>query len=76
MRTTIDIPDQLFRRTKAVAALRGLTMKDLITQALEREVLADKKAGKPPYRVKFPLIRLPAGTKVDLSQFDLDDLLT
>ena len=40
MRTTIDLPDILFRRTKAVAALRGSSMKDLIVRAIEREVVA------------------------------------
>jgi hypothetical protein len=75
MRTTIDIPDQLFRRTKAVAALRGSTMKDLIVKALEREVLAGKKPGTGK-RVKLPSIHLSGGRKLDLSRFDLDDLLT
>jgi hypothetical protein len=34
MRTTIDIPDELFRRAKATAALEGGTLKDLVTEAL------------------------------------------
>ena len=36
MRTTIDIPDDLLRRTKAEAALRGLRLKDLVREALQR----------------------------------------
>ena len=36
MRTTIDIPDDLLRRTKAEAALRGLRLKDLVRDALQR----------------------------------------
>jgi hypothetical protein len=36
VRTTIDIPDDLLRRAKAVAALRGMRLKDLIAQILER----------------------------------------
>lgn len=35
MKTTLEIPDDLFRRTKAVAALRGETLKEFITEALE-----------------------------------------
>ena len=38
MRTTVDLPEALFRKTKATAALRGFTMKELIVQALEKEV--------------------------------------
>jgi len=30
MRTTIDLPEELLRRAKATAALRGMKMKDLI----------------------------------------------
>jgi hypothetical protein len=79
MRTTIDLPDALFRRTKATAALRGSSMKDLIVRAIEREVtqgtgrLAGQAAAKP---VRLPLIHLRRGQKLDLTGFDLDDLLT
>ncbi|MHB1620623.1 MAG: hypothetical protein ACYCTY_11690 [Sulfuricella sp.] len=38
MKTTIEMPDDLFRKAKAVAALRGQSMKDLITQLLQREI--------------------------------------
>lgn len=36
MRTTIDLPDDLLRRAKASAALRGLKLKDLIASYVER----------------------------------------
>lgn len=39
MKTTIELPDELFRKAKAVAALRGKTLKEMITAALERELL-------------------------------------
>ncbi|MEI9814558.1 MAG: hypothetical protein WDO18_18780 [Acidobacteriota bacterium] len=38
MRTTVDLPDALYRKTKAVAALRGVKMKDVIVKAIEAEV--------------------------------------
>jgi hypothetical protein len=34
MRTTVDIPDELFRRAKSEAALRGRKLKDLVEQGL------------------------------------------
>ena len=34
MRTTIDLPDELFRRAKSEAALRGRKLKDLIEEGL------------------------------------------
>ena len=36
MRTTIDIPEPLLRRAKAEAALRGLRLKDIVRDALQR----------------------------------------
>jgi hypothetical protein len=74
MRTTIDMPDALFRKTKAVAALRGSSMKELIIHAVEREVTTVAPPGKRK-RVKLPLIRSWKGQKLDLTGFDFDELL-
>lgn len=38
MKTTLELPDDLLRRTKALAALRGVSMRDLIAHALEAEL--------------------------------------
>jgi plasmid stability protein len=46
MRTTVDLPDELYRRAKAQAALRGRKLKDLIEEAL-RQVLEAPET-KPP----------------------------
>jgi hypothetical protein len=32
MRTTLDLPDETFRRLKAEAALRGYKLKELVAQ--------------------------------------------
>lgn len=34
MKTTVELPDELLRRAKAAAALRGESMKALLTRAL------------------------------------------
>lgn len=36
MRTTIDLSDDLFRRAKVAAALRGRKLKDLVEEGLRR----------------------------------------
>ena len=36
MRTTVDLPDDLYRRAKAEAVMRGLKFKDLIEEGLRR----------------------------------------
>jgi len=35
VKTTLEIPDDLFRRTKATAALRGESLKEFVSEALE-----------------------------------------
>lgn len=44
MRTTVDIPDELLRRAKSEAALRGRKLKDLVEEGL-RLVLNAPSAG-------------------------------
>lgn len=38
MKTTLELPDDLFVEAKAMAARRRITMKTLFTRALEREL--------------------------------------
>ena len=38
MKTTLDLPDDLLREAKAVAARRKTTLKDLVTRPLRREI--------------------------------------
>ena len=38
MKTTIELPDATFRRTKTVAAARGVTLKQFVTEALEEQL--------------------------------------
>ncbi len=45
MKTTVEIPDPLFRQAKAVAAQQGLSLKDFFTQALSERLR--RKAGGP-----------------------------
>ena len=52
MRTTVDIPDELFRRAKSEAALRGRKLKDLVEEGLrlvlEKERAPAETKQKPP----------------------------
>jgi hypothetical protein len=45
VRTTIDLPDELFRRIKARAALRGMKLKEYVTLALEDSLYRQEPAG-------------------------------
>jgi hypothetical protein len=54
MRTTVDIPDELFRRAKSEAALRGRKLKDLVEEGLrlvlEKHKLPTTAEKKPPVK--------------------------
>ena len=47
MKTTVEVPDDLYRRAKAEAALRGRKLKDLVEEGL-RLVLAGPRAKRKP----------------------------
>ena len=53
MRTTVDIPDELFRRAKSEAALRGRKLKDLVEEGL-RLVLNPEKGGHKTEEQRSP----------------------
>ena len=55
MRTTIDISDALFKKAKAIAVLKGLTLKKFITLAIEHE-LVSSKLSVDNHRIVLPLI--------------------
>jgi len=50
MRTTIDIPDLLIKKAKKKAIEEGITLKQLFTQMLERELLDSSSPGNAPWK--------------------------
>lgn len=46
MKTTLELPDDLYRQVKATAALQGQSVKDWLTNLLQREVGAGESASK------------------------------
>jgi hypothetical protein len=48
MRTTVDIPDELFRRAKSEAALQGRKLKDLVEDGLRLVLAAPPGSGDDP----------------------------
>ena len=65
MRTTVDLPDPLFRKIKALASLNGLSLKEYITSALEHEV-EGSKLNIESQRVTFPLVPSKSPGSIDL----------
>ena len=58
MKTTIELPDALFRQAKALAAARGVTLKHFFTEALREQLRRDIKEdpseiAEPPWMAGF-----------------------
>ena len=48
MKTTIEVPDELYRRAKAEAALRGRKLRDLVEEGLRLVLEAPRKTRRHP----------------------------
>jgi len=60
MKTTIEIPDPLFRKAKSRAAERGQTLKELVTEALQEKLAAGQRRdlpGEPGWMQGFGKLR-------------------
>lgn len=53
MRTTIDIPDVLFRRAKQAAAREGGTLREVVLRALEAHL---EKGTRKPYKFDWQTV--------------------
>lgn len=81
MKTTLEIPDELFRRAKVTAALRGQRLKELVNEAL-RGHLDEQAAGdavRPGWRGVFggataeEVAQVDAVIEADLERIDRDE---
>lgn len=65
MRTTIDIPDAMYRRLKARAAGEGRSAKTLILRGVEQVLKASPTAAGRP--VKLPIVpsKRPGTLRID-----------
>lgn len=57
MKTTLEIPDAIFRRAKSVAAERGIPLRAFVTEAVKAKLASEPKAGDKPW------VRLAGGLK-------------
>ena len=48
MKTTIELPDPLFRRAKILAAQRGTTLREMVVEGLRRVTDGEPSAPAPP----------------------------
>jgi hypothetical protein len=57
MKTTLEIPDAIFRRAKTVAAERGIPFRALVSEALSDKLRAQGVRDSKPWMKKFGKLR-------------------
>ncbi len=74
MRTTVDIPDSLYRRLKSAAALRGCSVKELILRGVSAE-LEPTTSGRRKKTVRLPIIDSKRPGWLDLTNQKINEIL-
>jgi hypothetical protein len=49
MKTTLEIPDTVFRRAKSAAAARGIPLREFVTEAVKEKLAPGATAGERPW---------------------------
>ena len=57
MKTTLEMPDSLFRRAKSVAAERGIPLRQFVTEAVEEKLAAARAQADKAWMKGFGKLR-------------------
>ena len=57
MKTTLEIPDAIFRRAKSVAAQRGIPLRELVTEAVKEKLARSREPSDQPWMSAFGKLR-------------------
>ncbi len=57
MKTTLEIPDNIFRRAKSLAAQRGIPLREFVTEAVKEKLGADARTAETPWMAAFGKLR-------------------
>jgi hypothetical protein len=49
MKTTLEIPDPVFRKAKARAAEQGIPLRQFVTEAVEEKISSNAASGEKPW---------------------------
>jgi hypothetical protein len=74
MRTTVDIPDPIYRRLKSRAASERTSVKELILRGTER--VLEEKPRKRGGRIKFPIIASKEPGTLDLDNERIFEIIS
>ena len=57
MKTTLEIPDAVFRRAKSAAAERGIPLREFVTEAVRAKLVTEAKTVEKPWMTAFGKLR-------------------
>lgn len=72
MRTTIDIPDAVYREIKIRAATEGRTVRDIVLEAVAMRVGNDSPPSK---RLKLPFLHSMRTDKLDIDSEKIYEII-
>jgi hypothetical protein len=78
MKTTVEIPDRLFRDAKTAAASRGLSLKMFLTEALREKLAGPRRRSAdwpvpPPQLAEGELQRIQATIDREFSRVEAEE---
>ena len=56
MKTTVELPDAVFRQAKVLAASRGITLKRFFTEAVQEHIRRRTSKTDPPWMAGFGVL--------------------
>jgi len=74
MRTTVDIPDPIYRRLKTRAASEGSSAKELILRGVEKILKGDGRRARK--KVKLPIVRCRRPGRVRLDNAKIYEIIS
>jgi hypothetical protein len=73
MRTTIDIPDETYRKLKVKAALENQTVRQIALRGIQREIA--QPAPAPARRLREPILKSYAPGSIRIDNERIYDLI-
>lgn len=73
MRTTVDIPDETYRRLKVKAALQGSTVRQVLLRGIQSEI--DEPRPAPVRRLARPILAARKPGSIRLTSEQVYDLI-
>ena len=75
MRTTIDLPDELYRTLKTRAAIGGVTMRELVQRLIEQGLIRPDAEADASALPEAPPVIIPAtGAPIEVAADDIHQL--